>query len=70
MGHRDCRVRDDGLDHSHNRKEMLKKHPQDQGQILLIRKILSKKRDPREVVLEVNKALVQARAAVTVRLLG
>lgn len=52
-----------------NGKKKTKKHPLDQRRILFVRNVQSHDRDPRDIMFEVNKALANARAHVTVRLI-
>jgi hypothetical protein len=51
-----------------NGKKKLKKHSRDQRRVLLVRNVHSHNYDPRDIMLEVNKALAYARAHVTIRL--
>jgi hypothetical protein len=52
-----------------NSKKKTKKHPLDQRRILFVRNVQSHDRDPRDIMFEVNKALANARAHLTVRLI-
>jgi hypothetical protein len=52
-----------------NGKKKTKKHPLDQRRILFVRNVQSYDRDPRDIMFEVNKALANARAHVTIRLI-
>jgi hypothetical protein len=52
-----------------NSRKKTKKHPLDQRRILFVRNVQSHNRDPRDIMFEVNKALANARAHVTVRLI-
>jgi gas vesicle protein len=50
-------------------KKKVKKHPLDQGRILLVRNVQNHTCDPGDIMFEVNKALAHAKARVTVRLI-
>jgi hypothetical protein len=52
-----------------NGKKKTKKHSLNQRRILFVRNVQSSNRDPRDIMFEVNKALANARAHVTVRLI-
>jgi hypothetical protein len=52
-----------------NGKKRTKKHSLDQRRILFVRNVKSYTCDPRDIMYEVNKALANARAHVTVRLI-
>jgi hypothetical protein len=52
-----------------NGKRKPKKHPLDQRRILFARNVQSHSCDPRDIMFEANKALANARAHVTVRLI-
>jgi len=51
-------------------KKVLKKHSADQRRILLLRKGSAQQCDPRDIMLAINKALAQAGADPTVRMVG
>lgn len=51
-------------------KKVLKKHPADQRRILLLRQGSAQQRDPRDIMLAINKALAQAGADPTIRMVG
>jgi hypothetical protein len=53
-----------------NGKKKLKKHPLDQRQVLFARNRQSHAYDPRDIMFEVNKALVHAQAHMAVRLIN
>lgn len=53
-----------------NKNKKPKKHPLEQRRILFIRNDPAPKRDPRDVMFEVNRALVQAKAEAAVRLIS
>jgi hypothetical protein len=53
-----------------NAKKVLKKHPADQRRVLLLRRSSTQQRDPRDIMLAVNKALAQEGADSTVRMVG
>ena len=52
-----------------NGKKKTKKHSLSQRRILFVRNAQSSNCDPRDIMFEVNKALANARAHVTVRLI-
>jgi hypothetical protein len=52
-----------------NGKKRTKKHSLDQRRILFVRNVQSHDRDPQDIMFEVNKALANARAHLTVRLI-
>lgn len=52
-----------------NGKKKSKKHPLDQRRVLFARNVKSHTCDPRDIMFEVNKALANTRANVTVRLM-
>lgn len=52
-----------------NGKRKPKKHPLDQRRILFARNVQSRSCNPKDIIFEVNKALANARAHVTVRLI-
>jgi hypothetical protein len=52
-----------------NGKKKTRKHSLDQRRILFVRNVQSHDRDPQDIMFEVNKALANARAHLTVRLI-
>jgi hypothetical protein len=53
-----------------NTKKVLKKHPADQTRVLLLRQSYTQQRDPRDIMLAINKALAQKGADSTIRMVG
>ena len=51
-------------------KKVLQKYPADQRRILLLRQGYAQQRDPRHIMLAINKGLVQARADPAIRMVG